>query len=111
MKRLTKIILTLAYLVGLIYVATLISPDFFLWITINVAPYEQQTIFFAAITYPAIIFLIFRLWSYKNIDQSTKGSWTFLLLFFGIITIPYYVWKKDYDLLQSNQEITLHNTI
>ena len=111
MHRSLKVLLTLSYLIGLIYVATHISTDFFRWITNNFIPYEQQNLLTAVITYPAVIYLIYRLWSFKNVDNSTKGSWTFLLLFFGVITIPLYIWKIDYDLMEKNQKTTLHNTV
>lgn len=104
-----KILLTVAYTIGLIYVATFFSVDFFRWYTNNIISYEQQNLMLAVITYPTLIYLIYRFWSFKNIDNSTKGIWTFILLFFGVIKIPIYVWKADDDLVRRHQKITLHN--
>ena len=109
MNKLTKIILTIPALIGLIYMITFWSIDFFRWITNNIVPFEYQNLVVSIIFYPALIFLIYSLWSYKKVDKENKWKWTFILIFFGIIAMPIYVWKTDDDLREKNKKNTLHN--
>jgi len=41
-----------------------------------------------------IIYLLKKLWSFKNIDKSIKNDWTWLLIFFAVICSPIFIWKK-----------------
>ncbi|RFN58545.1 hypothetical protein [Marixanthomonas ophiurae] len=107
MKLYSKIILTIPVVIGLIYTLTFFSVDFFLWISKNIAPFEYQTLTVGIIIYPPMIYIIYRLWSFKNIEKEIKWNWTFLLILFTIVTMPMYIWKKDDELFKENK----HNTI
>lgn len=58
-----KILLTIIYLIVLIFVATLFNADFAVWITDNFISFEHQIFLIALITYPMVTYLLFRLWS------------------------------------------------
>lgn len=95
MKLYKKILLTIANLIGLVYLATFFSVDLFRWITNNVMPFEYQNIIINAIYFPSLLYLIHRIWSFKNIEKNIKWNWTLLLIFLNVITISIYIWKKD----------------
>ncbi len=95
MKVYLKLLLTISYLVVLIYMITFYNVDFFLWITNNVVPFEFQNIVISLLYLPALLYLIYRIWTFKNIDKNTKGNWTVLLLFVSVVTMPIYIWRKD----------------
>jgi|TARA_R100001460_G_scaffold67437_3_gene107800 hypothetical protein len=102
MKFYLKILLTISYLVGLAYAVTFYYIDFFLWITNNLVPFEYQNLLVCILYLPALAYLIFRIWKFKNIDKNTKGNWTVLLLFVSIVTMPIYIWRKDDIFIEEN---------
>ena len=102
MKLYFKVILTIPAFIGLIYVLTFFSVDFFLWISKNIIPFEYQTLTVGIVSYPPMIYIIYRLWSFKNIEKEIKWNWTFLLILFTIVTMPIYIWKKDDELIKEN---------
>lgn len=51
-----------------------------------------------------LIFLISRLWKYKNIEKSIKSRWTILILFYNLLITPYYIWVTDDKLQAENQQ-------
>ena len=113
MNNTIKILLTFLYLIILVVVVSLIITDS-KWITNNIFPFEQQIVLIALITlisYSALGYLIHRLWTFKNLHNSTKVNWTFRLLFFGIFIMPFYIWKTDNELRHKIQKTTLHNTV
>ena len=102
MKLYFKIILTTPVVIGLIHTLTFFSVNFFLWISKNIVPFEYQNLVVSLFFYPALIYLIYRLWSFKNIKKEVKWNWTFLLILFTIVTMPIYIWKKDDELIKEN---------
>ena|SRR5690606_18610190 len=105
MKTYLKLLLTISYLLSLIYTITFFNVDFFRWITNNVLPYEYQTVVVNLIYLPALVYLIYRIWTFKNINKNMKGNWTVFLIFVGIITMPIYIWKKDDDFIEQNSSL------
>lgn len=100
----SKVFLTISYLVGLAYLVTFYCIDLFRWITNNLIPFEYQNIFVSIIYYPAMFYLIYRIWTFKNIAKKTKGNWTVLLLFLNIVTMPIYIWRTDDMFVKQNDE-------
>lgn len=105
MKLYLKILLTILYSVGLIYTISFWSVDLFLWITNNILPLEYQNIFISLLYFPGLLYLIYRIWRFKNIDSNAKGNWTLLLFFLGIITMPLYIWKRDDMFIKQNRSL------
>ena len=95
MNNFEKVLLTIPSFIGFIYMLTFWSIELFLWITNNLVPFEYQNLIFSLILYPSLAYLIYRIWTFKNINKNIKWNWTFLILFFSIITAPYYIWNKD----------------
>ena len=108
MTKLTKILLTIPSVIGIVYMITFLSIDFFKWITNNIVGYEYQT----PILYGLIIlqsgYLIYRLWNYKNVKKKVKVEWTWLLIIGNFITSLFFIWKKENELTQKNKK-TVHN--
>jgi hypothetical protein len=102
MKLYLKILLTISYLISLIYALTFWNIDLFLWITNNLVPFEYQNLLVCILYIPALAYLIFRIWTFKNIDKNKKGNWTVLLLFLSVITMPIYIWRKDEVFVNEN---------
>ena len=102
MKLYLKILLTISYLFALVYMVTFYNIDFFRWITNNVIPFEFQSIIVSIVYLPALFYLIYRIWKFKNIDKNKKGNWTVLLIFVSIITMPIYIWRKDDVFINEN---------
>ena len=110
MTKLIKILLTIPSIVGLIYLFTFWSIEFFSWITNNVIGFEYQAPIVNVLILTQIGYLIYRLWNYKNIDKDKKIMWTVLLVIFNCITSLIFIWKKDNEFKQLNKN-TVHNTV
>lgn len=102
MKLYFKIILTIPAFIGLIYTLTFFSVDLYLWIINNIISFEYHNLTISIIIYPTIAYLIYRLWSFENIEKEIKWNWTFLLILFSLVTMPIYIWKKDDELIKEN---------
>jgi hypothetical protein len=103
MSKLTKILLTIPSLIWLVYIITFWNNDLFIWVTNNIVSFEYQPLIVGILIYSVLIYLIYRIWSYKNIDKDHKWQWTFFLFIFNVITVPLYVWKKDDELIKKNK--------
>ena len=104
MTKLTKIILTIPSIVGILYLVSFFSIDFFKWITNNVIGFEYQGPIVNGLILIQIGYLIYRLWSYKSIDKEKKTMWTVLLLIFNSISSLIYIWKKDNEFEKLNKQ-------
>ena len=104
MKLLTKVALTLSWFVIMIYMITFLSIDFFRWFTLNIIPFEYQNLVINLIYFPALIYLIYRVWSFEHSDKNQKWKWTLALLLLGIIFMPIYIWKKDDSLIEEQKK-------
>lgn len=108
MTKLTKIILTIPSLFGIVYILTFISTDFLKWITNNIIGFEYQALIVNGLILMQIGYLIYRLWDYKSVEKKVKTEWTWLLIIFNFISSLVFIWKKDVELEKNN---TVHNTI
>ena len=108
MTKLTKMILTIPSLFGIVYMLTFISTDFLKWITNNVVGFEYQALIVNGLILMQIGYLIYRLWNYKNVDKKVKTEWTWLLIIFNFISSLVFIWKKDTELEKNN---TVHNNV
>ncbi len=87
------------------YRITFFNVDFFKWINNNIVDFEFQNLVVSAIYFPSLLFLIYRIWAFKNIDKNTKGNWTVLLIFVSIVTMPVYIWRKDDVFIKQNNAL------
>ena len=108
MTKLTKMILTIPSLFGIVYMLTFINTDFLKWITNNVVGFEYQALIVNGLILMQIGYLIYRLWNYKNVDKKIKTEWTWLLIIFNFISSLVFIWKKDTELEKNN---TVHNNV
>lgn len=97
-----KSILTIPSIIGIIFMLTFFNVDFFKWLNNNIINYVYQGVIVNGIILFQIIYLIFRLWSYRNIDKETKTKWTWILFLFSFISSLFYIWKKDNEFYKKN---------
>lgn len=110
MTKLTKIFLTIPSIIGIVYMFTFWSIDFFKWITNNVVGFEFQAPIVNGLILLQIGYLIYRLWNYKNVEKKTKTEWTWLLVIFNFISSLFFIWKKD-DELNKMKKNTVPNNV
>ncbi len=102
MTKLTKILLTIPSIIGIVYMLTFLSVDFFKWITNNIIGFEYQGIIVNGIILMQIGYLIYRLWNYKNVERKIKMEWTWLLIIFNFLSSLIFIWKKDTEFKNLN---------
>lgn len=102
MTKLTKILLTIPSIIGIVYMLTFLSVDFFKWITNNIIDFEYQGIIANGIILMQIGYLIYRLWNYKNVERKIKMEWTWLLIIFNFLSSLIFIWKKDTEFKNLN---------
>ena len=106
MKLHTKIFTSIPSILSLISLIDMWTIEF-MWKTFpSMDAYHTQliSIFIAGIL--AWIYLIRRLWSFKQIPKNTKTTWTLVMIFvFSQITTLYYIWAKDDQLTKGNTEL------
>ena len=107
MKSLTKILLSIPSIIGLVYMWTFIDPKSIAWFSNHVVSYEFQGPILNFLILIQLGYLIYRLWGYKNINKEKKTEWTFLLIVFNFITCLIYIWKKDDHFELMNQKATV----
>ena len=103
MTKLIKILLSIPSIVGIVYQITFWSIDFFKWITNNLIGFEYQAPIVNGLILIQIAYLIYRLWSFKNIDKDKKTMWTVLLVIFNCVASLIFIWKKDNEFEQLNK--------
>lgn len=106
MKTPAKILLSIPSIIGLAYMWTFINPKSIAWFSRNIISYEFQSPLVNILILIQLGYLIFRLWSYKNIEREKKYEWTFLLIAFNVVTCFIYIWKKDNQFELMNQKIS-----
>ncbi|CAM3990382.1 MULTISPECIES: hypothetical protein [Flavobacterium] len=102
MTKLTKILLTIPSIIGIVYMLTFLNVDFFKWITNNIIGFEYQGIIVNGIILMQIGYLIYRLWNYKNVERKIKMEWTWLLIIFNFLSSLIFIWKKDTEFKNLN---------
>ena len=106
MKLHTKILTSIPSILSLLSLIDMWTIEF-MWKTFpSMDAYHTQliSIFIAAII--AWIYLIRRLWSYKQVPKGTKTTWTLVMIFvFSQITTLYYIWTKYDQLTKENSEL------
>lgn len=50
----------------------------------------------------SLLFLIYRVWSFREIRKYHKWTWTLLLIYLPIIASVFYIWKKDSEFIIEN---------
>jgi len=94
MNNITKTLLTIPPILTIGYYITFIFPMEFAWLFPTMKSYNSQMIILWIMNLFQIIYLLKKLWSFKNIDKSIKNDWTWLLIFFAVICSPIFIWKK-----------------
>lgn len=106
MKTSTKILMSIPSIFSLFIIFDMMTVEL-MWRTFpTMEAYYFQLISIFVLLVLAWIYLIRKLWSYKNIKKSRKSLWTFIMLFaFSQITTLYYIWIKDKQLEIENNRI------
>lgn len=89
-----KLLLSIPSVLGILYLITLWFPTKFGWLYPTMTLYNIQMIVLSVLVILQLIILIRKLWSFKNIEKSTKTNWTLLLIFFAQISAWVFIWKK-----------------
>lgn len=103
LKKSRKVLLSIPWLITLCYVLTFFFPVELAWVYPNWTAYYIQMGIINGLTLSVSIFLLVRIWRFKNIERSRKFGWTFLILFFGNLVALIYIWKKDADFVRDNE--------
>lgn len=73
------------------------------WLVPTMNVYYTQIFSISILTIFQLIYLIRKLWSYKNLKKSTKTNWTWLLIIYASITSLIFIWKKIDEFENSNK--------
>lgn len=79
-------------------------PEKFTWLLPDMNAYFIWTLIINAAILISMIILIIRLWNFNFVERSKKTTWTWLMLFFNIITILIYIWGIDDKLLENDNK-------
>jgi|TARA_B110000902_G_scaffold156768_2_gene179801 uncharacterized membrane protein len=69
-------------------------PQEFMWLIPTMDAYYTQLGILQGLTIIQLIFLIRKLWSFKNLDKSKKSDWTWILILFSSIASLIFIWKR-----------------
>ena len=103
MNIFTKISLTIPPILSIGYFVTFASPSDFAWLFPTMKSYNIQMIILWGLNLFQLIYLINKLWSFKEIDKSIKNEWTWILIFFSAISSLIFIWQKHDKLAISNR--------
>lgn len=104
MKSIIKVLLSIPSIIGLAYLWTFIDPKSIALFSNNLVSYEYQSPIVNSLILIQLVFLLYRLWSYKNLEKEKKSAWTFLLIAFNVVTSLIYIWQKDDQFESMNQK-------
>ena len=110
MSVLVKVFLSIPSIIGIIYMFSFWSMDFFRWISSTIVSYEYQAPIINGLVLFQTGYLIYRVWTYKNLPKSKKTNWTTLLVVFNVISSLIFIWIKDKELGIENEN-TSPNTV
>lgn len=99
-----KIILSISAVLSLLYQFTFMFPAETYWLVPTMEVYRMQTLSLFALSALQVGYLLYRLWSYKQVKRETKLSWTFLLVCFYAITSLIYIWYKEKSFIETNEQ-------
>jgi heme/copper-type cytochrome/quinol oxidase subunit 4 len=104
MRKSTKILLSIPSFLVLSYMVTLWFPTKFLWLAPTMNEYYIQIFIIQGLTIIQLIFLIKKLWSFKNLEKSKKSEWTWILILFSSISSLIFIWNKvdEFEVLNKN---------
>jgi len=74
------------------------------WLVPTMRVYYIQLISIFTFSIIQLIYLIRKLWSYKNLKKSIKTNWTWLLIIYTSITSLIFIWKKIDEFENSNNQ-------
>lgn len=111
MKISTKILTSIPSILSLLILFDMFTFDFVWRIFYSMKAYYLQLALIFILMVIAWVYLIRKLWLYKNIEKSEKTLWTFIILFaFSQITTLYYIWIKDKKLMKQNNGIRIEES-
>lgn len=103
LNKITKIALSIPSILGFIFLISLFLPALKNWTEKYLEREIQGIIILTLVAIQATI-LIFRIWSFKNIDKNKKGENTYFLIGFNFIAALSYIWKTDDYFIKMNKK-------
>ena len=103
LNRITKIVLSIPSIIGFIFLISLFVPELKNWIEKYLEREIQGIIVLTLVIIQATI-LIFRIWSFKNVDRNKKGENTYYLIGFNFIAALSYIWNTDDYFIKLNEK-------
>jgi|TARA_R110000851_G_scaffold316446_1_gene479524 hypothetical protein len=103
LNRITKIALSIPSIIGSIFLISLFLPDLKKW-TERYLEIEIQGIIIITLVAIQVTILIFRIWSFKNIEKNKKGENTYYLIGLNFISALSYIWKTDDYFIKLNKK-------
>lgn len=94
MCRSSKILLSIPSVIVLFYTITFFFPVEFQWVFTSMESYYIQTVTSKILTIIQVIFLVRKVWSYRNIEKQKKKEWTWILILFNSISCLVFLWYK-----------------
>ncbi|MBT8264940.1 MAG: hypothetical protein KJO41_05700 [Bacteroidia bacterium] len=98
MKNALKIVLTIPQLILVYYFLSHWILKDLIWFDTNSAYYDVLMYSLFGFNVIAMIILIYRVLSFKNIIKPIKSEWVWILIIFYIPVSLYYIWQKDSEL-------------
>ncbi|KAB2807025.1 hypothetical protein [Phaeocystidibacter luteus] len=101
MRTLSKVLLSIPYLIYMGYVIVFFNPQKLNWVFPDMQSYNLQMSVLAVLMLTSLGIQLRILWSFKNIARSKKVNWTWLQFFFSGIVGLFFIWKKweEFELL------------
>lgn len=102
MNGITKAGLTVPFLLGFVYIATYIFPNFLPSLRELDYPIRDYLQILLGLS---MVLLLIRLRRFKNLGNGEKNKWTWLILIYGMISAPIYIWSVDDQLVEKNRAL------
>lgn len=94
MPKALKIALTLPSLLGFSYLLIAWFPEEFHWLVPSMKAHYIQIASLQGLIILQLVVLIRKLWSFEGLAKSKKKEWTWLLILYGLVTAPIFIWKR-----------------
>lgn len=85
-------------------------PGLPVWTAPTMDAYPVEILTLQGLTIIQLVILIRRIWKFKNVPKSDKWDWTGILIFFSLILILIYIWKKDDEFVEMDKNTLPNNT-